>query len=355
MTDLSSPSHVGAALRDYLATRFSDPSLHFAEPPSPIGAGWETYIYRLRLQPGPSAEAIGAHRLIARIHAGRGATGWGARHARQEFEAQQAMAKIGFPVPRPILYDETEPFGVPFLLMEHVPGVPMLDAMLAGGFSSLFSVTRDFAELHARLHQLPADAFPGSEQQFLDRTLGEFREMIDGFGLDGIRPGLEWLETHRPPPPARESIIHLDFHPVNVMVEGQRVSAVLDWGDSGVGDRHADIATTPMIVSFAPVERVSRREQFIAAVGRRLLVWSYRRAYQRHLPIDNAQLPYWAAWSGMRWLTYFAAWNAVGPDVATGSKPESVRWVTPRFLGWLTAYVRKHTGLGLHPELVAAS
>lgn len=353
--DLSSASQVAARLREYLATAFADPALRFAEPPAPLGAGWETYIYQFRLQPGPAVDAIGAAHLVARIHAGRGVTGWGSRHARQEFEGQRAMAEAGFPVPRPILYHDTEPFGTPFFLMERAPGIPMLDAMLARGPGSLFTLARDFGEIHARLHQMPVAGFPAGMRPFLDQRLDEMAEMIDSFGLEGIRPGLDWLREHRPPPADRESIVHLDFHPANLLVDGNRVTAVLDWGDSGVGDRHVDVATTLMIVSFAPVERASRREQLIAATGRRLLIWSYRRAYQKHLPIDRSRMPYWAAWSAFRWLTYFTAWSAAGPDAATGSKPESVRWVTPQFLGWLTRYIHEYTGLRLRPDLVGSA
>ena len=38
------------------------------------------------------------------------------------------------------------------------------------------------------------------------------------------------------------------------MREGKRCSAVFDWSESDVGDRHADVATTLVLLKSAPVE-----------------------------------------------------------------------------------------------------
>ena len=54
------------------------------------------------------------------------------------------------------------------------------------------------AEMQARLHRLPADGFPAPEGEFLPRQFRDMREMIEEFALDGLRPGVDWLEAGTP-------------------------------------------------------------------------------------------------------------------------------------------------------------
>ncbi len=60
------------------------------------------------------------------------------------------------------------------------------------------------------------------------------------------------------PPPAADgsgALLHLDFHPLNVLVEGDEVRAVLDWVNAASGDPRADIARTYSIVRADPAVR----------------------------------------------------------------------------------------------------
>ena len=40
----------------------------------------------------------------------------------------------------------------------------------------------------------------------------------------------------------RPSILHLDYNPYNVAVEGDRISGLLDWTNARIGDPRADLA-----------------------------------------------------------------------------------------------------------------
>jgi len=55
-------------------------------------------------------------------------------------------------------------------------------------------------------------------------------------GFEQMAPGLEWLEANQPDPPSHLCIVHLDFHPLNLLVEEGEFRAVLDWSDADVGD-----------------------------------------------------------------------------------------------------------------------
>ncbi len=42
--------------------------------------------------------------------------------------------------------------------------------------------------------------------------------------------------------------MHLDFHPLNVMTDGERITAVLDWANARAGDPRADLARAISII-----------------------------------------------------------------------------------------------------------
>ena len=78
----------------------------------------------------------------------------------------------------------------------------------------------------------------------LDRHLETLRTAIARHDLTGLEHGLEWLKAKRPPEPAALSILHLDFHPLNLIVRPDGSLAVLDWTYADLGDPHADVATS---------------------------------------------------------------------------------------------------------------
>jgi aminoglycoside phosphotransferase (APT) family kinase protein len=86
------------------------------------------------------------------------------------------------------------------------------------------------------------------------------RSWLDWPGpIDGpVRSALEAASS------GRSRLLHFDFHPLNVLVDGSRVSAVLDWVNAHAGDPRADVARTFTILRFSPphgsaLERMLRR------------------------------------------------------------------------------------------------
>ena len=56
----------------------------------------------------------------------------------------------------------------------------------------------------------------------------------------GVAAGLKWLMEHSPNQKAT-GVVHRDFRTGNFLVDGDRLSTILDWEFSGVGDVHEDI------------------------------------------------------------------------------------------------------------------
>ena len=61
-------------------------------------------------------------------------------------------------------------------------------------------------------------------------------------------------------------VCHGDFHPLNVMVDGERAS-VIDWTDAGLGPREADVARTLLLFHIAAIAADSAVERRCSVAG----------------------------------------------------------------------------------------
>ena len=88
-------------------------------------------------------------------------------------------------------------------------------------------------------------------------------------------------------------LLHLDYHPLNVMTDGRRMTAVLDWANARVGDPRADVARSYSILAIEP----SWPRGLQIAVFRQLLARAWRRGYEQAAgPLGDMAL--FHAWAG---------------------------------------------------------
>jgi aminoglycoside phosphotransferase (APT) family kinase protein len=234
-------------------------------------------------------------------------------------------------------------FGGPFILMEWIPGMNLLE-YLRRRFRRVLLVAGLLAEQHLYLHALSPAGFPGPPGPFLDRRLDELQTLIWSIDLDGLTPALRWLQAHRPPPPRFARILHLDFHPVNLMVHEGRVAAVLDWGEADVGDVHADVAMSLVLLRTAAVEVHTLGERLLASAARWALARRYLRNYKRCITLNPTTLRYYQAWAALRRLAICAAWRSRGPE-ATGYKACCTRYLELGQAETLRLYFQRLTGI----------
>ena len=152
----------------------------------------------------------------------------------RESLVQTQLADSDVPAPRSIALDATgEQAGVPAHLMSHLPGALVLDRDDDAQLEAL-------AALLARIHAIDPgkDGWPRTHQSWAwpeKRIVPEWTE----------RPAL-WRRAFGvldADPPAHEpTFLHRDFHPGNVLWEGDAVSGVVDWVETSTGPAALDVA-----------------------------------------------------------------------------------------------------------------
>jgi aminoglycoside phosphotransferase (APT) family kinase protein len=303
-------------LLEFLQWHYGVRVVRYLQQPTPILEGYESYIYQFQLQPSEGFPRAFSRPLILKLYSNHN----GEKRLHHEFAVQRRMHSLGYPTPEPILYEcQSDWFRGPFMIMEVIPGKNLLHLLL----QYPWKIVRGpgwMAQMQARLHRLPTAEFSGSSEPFLERQLQTIQDQMEAHDLYGLLAGYDWLWRHRPVLSERPSIVHLDFHPINLMFEHDQCRGVLDWCDADVGDRHADVAVTLTLIRTAPVAVASFRQRLATWPGRWLLYRRYLRAYRRLLPLDDGKLSYYMAWAALRRLCRYGTWLRAGPQI-TGSKP----------------------------------
>jgi aminoglycoside 3'-phosphotransferase-1 len=292
MTDPTDAVAVGSSLLGWARGQQGD-GVAFTEAPAPILGGLDTFIYALRFTGARDAAWNGP--LILRLYpnAGRGES------ARREAAILGFLAERAFPAPAVVAAEEgTEVFGLPFVLMERVPGRTALERIQAKPQRAP-AILDSLAALQARLHRVdgtgwPIDPAPGAPSSEVDRRLAAAADLR--LEDDGLQRALEWLRANAGEVRGEDPVLcHYDLHPMNVLLADDGAAAVIDWEGAGPGDRHSDLARSLVLFAWGPAVASSPFER---RALRALLPWMvrrWRRAYERHLPVDPAPRRYWMA------------------------------------------------------------
>ena len=277
----------------HLRATLADPALELAGPPVPLTGGFDTEILSFSLRRVPAAWSGPLVLRVLRAHHDPGLV-------LREEATQNAVVEAGYPAPKVLLATrDPAPLGAAFLVMERLPGVPLIDANPIG-------MDRVLVEAQLRLHAL--DARPlvralGDAISF-DGYLTRLERRITSAALTGLAPALRWLRAHRPSAEVPLVICHGDLHPRNVLVEGRRLTGVLDWPNAVVADPAFDVASTRNILRFVPPGLASMPTplRWLARVGQPILAWRYLTGYRRRRPITRERLAYYEVAAALRAL-----------------------------------------------------
>ena len=200
-----------------------------------------------------------------------------------ERAAMAAASAGGVPVPRFEAAGSWQ--GRAVAVQPWLPGVPLTEAIRAP--HRLARLGHAFGAMQAQIHTLrPSEALDyGRADWWIDL------------------PGPEHAQISaavRALPLRADALVHLDYHPLNVLIEGVCVTAVLDWVSAAAADPLADLARTAMFLTVPPLPAGVPRPLVRAALA--ILRRAWWRGYcdaagPQRIP------PALAAWAGA-WLLH---------------------------------------------------
>jgi|TARA_B100000315_G_scaffold257046_1_gene304588 aminoglycoside phosphotransferase (APT) family kinase protein len=288
---------IGEVLRQTIENLPVNP---FSEAPVNLLGGNETLIYAFRL----AVEAGHAFHgpLIIRIFANDYSD---SRQYLWEATAHDVLGAMGFPVPRILLASAEPGLRGPWLVMEQIEGAMLGSEAfeMPGGvlrFPGLYrNLPGRLARLHLKLHAL--DPAPMVESL---RAIAPEQHFNPAGRLQSARNlvGNRWPEARRvadrllamQPPVVRAVICHGDFHPLNVMVDNDRVTGVLDWGRICFADREYDLAAAWLLLQASILEMPAAIVPLVNRL-KRGMADRFLRFYQRRFSIDRDKLDFYCA------------------------------------------------------------
>jgi aminoglycoside phosphotransferase (APT) family kinase protein len=215
---------------------------------SPVHGGTDTAIWRV--EHGATISALRVFRPEQ------------AETCQREIAAMRAARQADVPVPA------VHASGIwherPVLLLSWCPGVPLWDAIRPRPWR-VWPLGMAFGRTQALIHQISAHA------EWQDRRT----DWIGWAGPDEHQLRTALQERARPAP----ALLHLDYHPLNVLTDGRRITAVLDWANARAGDPRADVARTYTILMVEPY--APGRQSPVISLARRLLARGWRRGYEQ--------------------------------------------------------------------------
>lgn len=269
----------------YLRAQIGIPDLEFATPLSRLEGGYETSTYRFRLGGAPP-ELDGP--LVLRLYP----EFYGAGSAVWESTVQNSLAGARYPVARVyLLCTDISVLGGAFFVMDHLPGQSLVTAPQEE-MPGLLGQTQ--AELHKidpnPLIRALADQGIPEQDYSLARRFDWLRQRAGR--LPWIRPAMNWLGRNHPSGPETPSICHGDFHPLNLLYDGHRVTGILDWGGFTLADPAYDVGNTLVLLTIAFKHVAASMEDF-SSVDFDRMAERYLAAYRTHRSLDSADLEYY--------------------------------------------------------------
>lgn len=264
--------------------------VHDAVNVTPVQGGTDTAIWRVE-----RAGQIFALRVFQRGQFD---------DCRLEQEVMQAAQVAGLPVPQVHASGNWQEH--PALLLSWLPGRPVFEELRARPWRARRLGTL-FGRMHAAIHELPAPDVLRQQSEAWIRWSGS--------GEQALQKRLRSTNYQA------DALLHLDYHPLNVLTDGKRITAVLDWRNALAGDPRADAARTVSILRLAGFGRL----RLLEVVVRRAFESGWRAGYaQKRRSLGDLSLFY--AWAGA----------VMERDMASKCTPEELARIRRWTMRWKT-------------------
>src|ERR1700730_11611479 len=222
----------------------------------------------------------------------------------QEFAVLKAAFAAQVTVPEPLFAsDDTAVFGKAFFIMRRVDGIaaahritrdPVLDPALPAIAERL---GRELARIHTIRPSRPDLAFLRAyEESGPARQIAGFRVYLDDHPTPrpALEWGIRWLETHIPQP-TKPVLCHHDFRTGNYMLDGAKLTGILDWEFAGWGDLHEDIGWF-----CCKGWRFARLDREAGGIADRVALY-YGYESESGRSIDPQRVFFWEVLASVRW------------------------------------------------------
>jgi aminoglycoside phosphotransferase (APT) family kinase protein len=205
-----------------------------------------------------------------------------------EYELMNCLHRAGLLVPRALL-GEGDPthFGGGVVVTEKLNGSPRRPADLGTGAADIL---RQVARLSAQIHtvEIPTHLvqYSNDERSMRERVLTTVRTYYERWKKERsensviLEAAYNWLHSNVDCLGDEAVICHGDYNLRNILLDGDKVSAVLDWELTHIGHPAEDLA-------------------YIRADVQEVMAWEdYLAVYRRHVThqITNAELYYFEVW-----------------------------------------------------------
>ncbi|RYE59921.1 MAG: phosphotransferase family protein, partial [Hyphomicrobiales bacterium] len=198
------------------------------------------------------------------------------------------------------LETDSEAMGAPFMVTSHVAGrsikVTGVDPDLVPPAERLTDATlKSVVETLARVHALPVGTLEASpigrglrysslteNTRATVESLANQRWSAEMMRSPTVELAFDWLRKNVPADDDAFALVHVDYGLHNILVDSERVSAVLDWESARIGDPAEDLAY--LMQSLGPtVNRDDLIAWYEAASGRKISI-----ARLRYFDVYNA-------------------------------------------------------------------
>lgn len=261
-----------------------------------------------------------------------------------EYAMYRAFWNIpGVPVPEPLFVeDDPQPLGMPFLAVARAEGLSRQAAIHRPGYREAAPlIARQVFEILGKISAADIDkmdingvfAVPTPDTSW-ELELEQWEKLIrdsDVGPLPITASVIRQLRREPPPPPAKLSIVHGDYHFGNWLYTPEGITAVIDWEMAHLGDPHEDFgwaclqnyrarsATDKVMLVLEPAEAVRIWEEsrgvkadpdalrwwMLLAHVRATAFWVHAAnqfATKKEAPIDYALLGCWGVSGQEVWM-----------------------------------------------------
>lgn len=201
----------------------------------------------------------------------------------KEHEITRLAHQAGVPVPQvfELIYHEKR-HGIVY---EHVSGPTMLQLLVTKPWQ-VRKLSRQLAELHFAIHQVPLEGMPSYREHWLSDI-----ERVPHLSPEVKARMLAIVNQI----PEVNQLCHFDFHPDQVIFTA-RGPLILDWMTACSGDPAADVARTQILLTIGKPPDATRWMRMLADVLGGVAYHYYQQRYLELNPsVSQAKIQTWLA------------------------------------------------------------